>query len=343
MRLLVFEFVTGGGLNAVPLCSSLLQEAYLMRNALLDDLSELTDLELWVLQDERLAKETAKYSSTMQYISIAQGIDLRTFLLERKSQYDAVWLIAPESEGILAVWSQFFSEQGKFQFNSGLQAVTICQDKLETIKRLQKAGIDCVPGKVYDFSKPPFEEKLVIKVNNSVGCDQVYLIESEQDWYKIAPELLTEKTYIIQPYMAGKNMSLSCLFYQGTAYLICCNQQHIRIRQQQFFLTGCTVNVEQKNNPGYHALCQSIANAIPDLFAYVGIDIIENDKGDIMVLEINPRLTTSYAGIKQALGINIAELVLNLTFKDPPLPPSNNQQVFISLDQEKLNANNNSE
>jgi len=55
MRLLVFEFITGGGFMNQPLPSSLLQEGYLMRNALLDDLRVLNGLELLVLQDERVA------------------------------------------------------------------------------------------------------------------------------------------------------------------------------------------------------------------------------------------------------------------------------------------------
>ena len=31
---------------------------------------------------------------------------------------------------------------------------------------------------------------------------------------------------------------------------------------------------------------------------------------EIMLVEINPRLTTSYAGLKSALGVNPADLIL---------------------------------
>ncbi|MBK1722946.1 hypothetical protein [Thiocystis violacea] len=38
------------------------------------------------------------------------------------------------------------------------------------------------------------------------------------------------------------------------------------------------------------------------------------------VLEVNPRLTTSYAGLAEALGINPAELVLGLQAGRRPAP-----------------------
>jgi predicted ATP-grasp superfamily ATP-dependent carboligase len=48
------------------------------------------------------------------------------------------------------------------------------------------------------------------------------------------------------------------------------------------------------------------------LWGYVGVDLVLADAGPI-VLEINPRLTTSYCGLRDALGINPAALVLDGT------------------------------
>ncbi|GAW84831.1 conserved hypothetical protein [Bathymodiolus platifrons methanotrophic gill symbiont] len=333
MRLLVFEFITGGGFINQPLPQSLLQEGHLMRNALLDDLCSITDLELLVLQDERLILIEQSPMTNLQYLIIAQEIDLHVFLSARQTDYDAVWLIAPETEGILVQWCQFFSQQGKYLYTSSQQAVTICQDKLATSEKLQTAGIACVPSHLYDLSLLEFATSWVIKANDSVGCDQVYLIESEQDWKNVLPGLQAEKTYIIQPYITGQTLSLSCLFNQGKAYYICCNQQHTYIEQQQFVLSACTVNIQDKNIQIYHALCQQIADAIPQLFGYVGIDFIETEAGENLILEINPRLTTSYAGIKAALGLNLAELVINLPNEPPELKKIRNQQVLVDIEQ----------
>lgn len=331
MRLLVFEFITGGGFIDQPLPASLLQEGHLMRNALLDDLSTIENLQVLVLQDTRLNQETLALKTGWKTIIIAWQMDLQVLLLSRQSDYDAVWLIAPESDGILAIWCQFFRQQGKYLYTSGQQAVEQCQDKLATITLLHNAGIACVASSLYDLSRGYRHGNWVIKVNDSAGCDEVYFLQTQQDWQKILPQLCATKTYIIQPFMPGKSLSLSCLFYQGEAYYLCYNQQHIHTEQHQFVLSACTVNIVQQHRQKYQILCTQIAKAMPQLFGYVGIDFIATETGDHLILEINPRLTTSYAGIKKALGINVAELVLNLPHQRPVLNKTRNQPVKVLI------------
>jgi predicted ATP-grasp superfamily ATP-dependent carboligase len=43
----------------------------------------------------------------------------------------------------------------------------------------------------------------------------------------------------------------------------------------------------------------------------VGIDLVDTDEGPV-VLEVNPRLTTSYVGLADTIGTNPAGLVLDL-------------------------------
>ncbi|WP_428354137.1 ATP-grasp domain-containing protein [Methyloprofundus sp.] len=330
MRLLVFEFITGGGFINQPLPASLLQEGHLMRKALLDDLGCIENLEVLVLQDARLDQNDVELKAAWQTIIISQQMDLQA-LLSGQVEYDAVYLIAPETDGVLAFWCQFFNQQGKKLYTSGQQAVGLCQDKLATSTLLQNAGIACVPTSSYDNLTGYRHGSWVIKVNDSVGCDQVYFLQTQQDWKCVLPRLQADKSYIVQPFIPGKSLSLSCLFYQGQAYFLCCNQQHLVVEQQQFVLSACTVNIANQNRHKYHKLCEQIAKAMPQLFGYAGIDFIETDTGEVLILEINPRLTTSYAGIKAALGINVAELVLNLPIQAPVLNISRNQQVHVSI------------
>lgn len=332
MRLLVFEYITGGGLVDSVLPVSLLQEGTLMCNALLNDLRVINDLELVVLQDERLANTERIISTNIRYIQIARGDDIHAILTARQDDYDSVWLIAPETGGILAHWCQLFSAQGKFLYTSGEQAVSICQDKQATTRVLQQAGITCVPSVAFDSSKEYQPGSWVVKVNDSVGCEQVYLMHNAADFERIVAYLVSDKQYLIQPYIVGKVLSLSAFFYQGEACFICCNQQHIRIEQQQFVLAACTVNIAHNNTAKYQSLCAAIAAAMPQLYGYVGIDFIATACGENLILEINPRLTTSYTGIKQALGVNIAELLIKTPQQLPQINRSRNQQVLIAIE-----------
>jgi len=56
----------------------------------------------------------------------------------------------------------------------------------------------------------------------------------------------------------------------------------------------------------------------------VGIDLIDTESGPV-VLEVNPRLTVSYAGLHSMLGFNPAGKVLALPDHPPmsALPPAN--------------------
>jgi predicted ATP-grasp superfamily ATP-dependent carboligase len=72
-----------------------------------------------------------------------------------------------------------------------------------------------------------------------------------------------------------------------------------------------SVNAIRDSDGRYAQLAREVARALPGLWGYVGIDVIDAVDGPIVV-EINPRLTTSYAGLRRALGINAAELVLDL-------------------------------
>lgn len=330
MRLLVFEFITGGGFVNDILPASLMQEGRMMRDALLQDLRSIENLQLLVLSDERVEQPQ---ESEGVLLDIKQGTDLVSYLQNIKADYDAVWLIAPETDGILVNWQQFFKQENKQVCLSTRKALMLCQNKLETTHHLQKAGINCVSSQKYQPSITIDAGSWVLKPIDSVGCEDVYLIETEQQWLSRAQTLDKQREYLIQPYIKGVALSLSALFYQGKATFICCNQQHLNLKSNEFQLHACTVNVQQEQSLDYQILCSKIAQSIPGLWGYSGIDLIKTEQGELVILEINPRLTTSYVGIKQATGINVAAQVLGLLDnRVPDLTRTRSNTVLVKID-----------
>jgi len=57
-------------------------------------------------------------------------------------------------------------------------------------------------------------------------------------------------------------------------------------------------------------MIEKISRLIPTLRGYWGVDFIDND-GRLTLIEINPRLTTSYPIYARACGFNIAEKALS--------------------------------
>jgi predicted ATP-grasp superfamily ATP-dependent carboligase len=116
-------------------------------------------------------------------------------------------------------------------------------------------------------------------------------------------------------------MSLSVLFAHGKALVLGCNRQLIDRGVQGFSLRGCVVNATHDNDASFQQLAEKVASAMPELWGYAGIDLMLTENGP-RILEINPRLTTSYVGLRDAIGTNPAGLVMNLlnTGKLPQLP-----------------------
>jgi predicted ATP-grasp superfamily ATP-dependent carboligase len=81
----------------------------------------------------------------------------------------------------------------------------------------------------------------------------------------------------------------------------------------------------------FNTLAQKIAQAMPDLAGYVGVDLIVH-QGEYFVLEVNPRLTTSYIALHQACGCNPAQMLLDLFYNEPfIMPVITHHKVEISL------------
>ncbi len=63
------------------------------------------------------------------------------------------------------------------------------------------------------------------------------------------------------------------------------------------------------------SLAERALAAMPAAVGYVGVDLVlgrEPDGSEDVVIEINPRLTTSYVGLRAAARINLAEAMWRL-------------------------------
>jgi hypothetical protein len=58
------------------------------------------------------------------------------------------------------------------------------------------------------------------------------------------------------------------------------------------------------------ALAQSALALLPGLQGYVGVDLVLSGS-DAWLIEINPRLTTSYIGLRQLIQLNLAQAIWN--------------------------------
>jgi predicted ATP-grasp superfamily ATP-dependent carboligase len=310
LKIFVCEFVTGGGLYRELLPASLLREGALMRDAVLQDLSQLENVQVTMTCDVRVSVPL-----NAECISIEPSQDIWSVWHNAMQEADMVWLIAPETDGVLEKLTLIAESLGKPTLGCSSSAIKLAADKWDTYQLFKAFDIP-TPNAFRDASfirgqSGPWVAKLI----DGVACENSRYFESEDAL--IAWMQDKQDSHFVQQYQLGSAASFSMLCYSGQAVVVSCNQQKIELQDGQFKYTGSLVNGLLEHLNAFQLLATKIVGALPGLSAYVGVDLIVYHDGDAWrysVLEINPRLTTSYVGLHQACGLNPAQLILDMFY-----------------------------
>jgi predicted ATP-grasp superfamily ATP-dependent carboligase len=302
MNVFVFEYVTGGGYagQALP---DFLADGELMWRALVDDLIGVPGVEVLTLRDARL--EPVDLPDLR--IQITDATDFERDFQRCLQAADAVWLVAPESHNILEALTSEVLNAGKLLLGCRPEALRIATSKFATARCLADAGVAVVPT---GLTEDLLRGRVVIKPDDGVGCQDTLLCAdaaAAQAWCREHADV----DWVFQPYVEGDALSLSLLCCAGRAQLLSVNRQQIELAAGRFQFHGVSVNALSDPDDRYATLAARVAAAIPGLWGYVGIDLIAGADGP-RVLEINPRVTVSYAGLRAALDCNPAQRVLAL-------------------------------
>jgi tyramine---L-glutamate ligase len=307
--LFVCEFITGGGLAGADLPESLVREAILMRDALLSDLVTYADWSIVTTCDVRFPPFL-----NVKSIEIQQGADTwETWRLCMESA-DAVWVIAPESAGVLHQLAELAHASQAVWVGAGLNAIEIASNKYRMAQVLGDAKLPVIPSYFYKDWNSEQMGPWLVKPNDGAGCEETFVLKNTQavtDWFAVDSQRLT--THIIQPYLQGIPASISLLGLKESAEVLSCNLQSITLQNGQLCYKGGVVNGAAEYWDQLSRLANQIKAVMPDLMGYFGVDVlldIENQPS-FTIIEINPRLTTSYAHLHEAMGCNPAKLVMD--------------------------------
>lgn len=306
MRILVCEYVSGGGLIGRDLPPSLAREGDMMLTALVKDLAALPGIEILATRDSRLPPPDL----TARFHPVEPGEDPWALWRSLIASADAFLPVAPETDGILENLSLLATAAGCRLIGSAPGAVRLTASKRATAKRLAAHGVDTVPTwPASDF--PDVAKGWVVKPDQGAGCEDTMLFERRAELEEWLAHGRQSKGFIVQPYLPGPTGSLSVLYADGATWLLACNRQKVALSDGRFHYTGGVVGGFEAGREAYQALAEAVGKAIEGLWGYVGIDFVATPGGPLL-LEINPRPTTSYVGLHRALGVNPAGLLLEL-------------------------------
>jgi tyramine---L-glutamate ligase len=311
MRIFVFEYVTGGGLSDQPMVAGIAREGDMMLTALIGDLLDIAGVQVSTSRDARLID--LGLGATVH--RVANRDDLLSVWSEQVRSADAVWPIAPETDGVLEFLCGWVLWSNRTLLNSRPQGVALAASKLVTARRLGECSLPVVPTWSAREPSPPGDNCWVLKPDRGVGCMGARLVRGRPALADAVSALSPFEDWVVQPYVPGQSASLSLLVSDEGCELLGCNLQRIALEDDSFVLLGCEVNGLGGDWASYAQLGRNVARALPGLWGYVGVDLVITDGGPV-ILEVNPRLTTSYAGLSRSLGMNVAAMVMDLLRND---------------------------
>lgn len=309
MRVLVWEYVTAGGWRECGASPSLIAEGAMMAEALSRDLTRVPGVEVVLARDPDIAPRLRSAPAT--FAPCDSWRDWRRLM----GSCDAVWPIAPETGGILEGAVALAEREARTVLNSRGRALAVARSKRETARVLAACGIPVVATLGLHERPPDAASGWVVKPDDGAGAADTHLVRDRavlEHWR----DREDSARFAVQAFVLGASLSLSLLAQEGACWLLSCNRQHVVCEGGAFAYRGGQVGGAEARRAALLPLAERVTAALPTLWGYIGVDLIDGPSGPV-VLEVNPRLTTSYAGLAESLGINPAGLVLALL--DKPL------------------------
>lgn len=301
MRLFLYEWVTGGGLvgEEGPLPESLLREGLAMAQAAAADAASIDDCRPVLLRDLRVPALAAPGAEVIE-------VDSRAAHNERFDELaasaDAVLLVAPETDGALLAAVRRAQDVGAKLISPGEGFVALATDKGATAERLADAGVS-VPEAVRLEPDEPLPEDFaypaVIKPLDGAGSQDTHVVAHAADG---PPAYAWPRR--LERFVPGSPASVAVLGVAGDTPVA---------------LPPCRQRLSSDGRLVYHGGALPLADglaeratdlalraieAMPPLVGYAGVDLILGDDPDgsaDAVIEVNPRLTTSFVGLRRAV------------------------------------------
>ena len=309
MRLFVGEYVSGGGLVRHPLDeipSGLRMEGEAMLRAIVSDLSQVAATVVPLDSRFHIELDAGETFDTNPEQSVW------TDWVAAAAECDAALIVAPESNGILAKGVAMLRAAGVDVIAGSGDFLRVASDKLQTAKVMLGAGV--AHPMYVALSDRKFErevedcDRFVLKPRDGCGTQEIQTFDRYQD----ARAELTDDL-ILQPWMPGRAISVALVASNQNQTFLPAVSQTLREDGTCEYAGGLGPLDDDSQRRAAALASRAIAAMPPTARGFVGLDLLLGDRpSEDCVIEINPRLTTSYVGLRQMIQGNLAARLFDL-------------------------------
>ncbi len=309
MRIFLYEWATGGGLveepGAIP--AALVREGAAMIGALAADLVRVEGCRVVALRDPRVLQLALSSCEVVDVLSRSSHCDEFERLA---AEADATLLIAPEFDGILRKAAHSVVTSGGRLLSPSPEFIRIAGDKQRTCDTLAAAGLPVPHGVRLAGDEPlpaEFTYPAVLKPTDGAGSQDTYVVSGPRD---SPPAYAWPRR--LERYVPGLAASVAVLCGPAGCVSLAPCKQRISDDGRLRYLGGELPLAAGLATRAADLAKRAIA-ALPAAVGYVGVDLVlgrDPNGTEDYVIEVNPRMTTSYVGLRAAAESNLAEAMM---------------------------------
>ncbi len=306
MRLFLFEYTCATDAGA---SSSLRTEGWAMLAAVLEDFARVPGVRATTLLHESFPHEPAGVA-----VHRVRTEEEPAAFRELAAAADYTLVIAPEFDGLLEERCRWVEAAGGRLLGPSVQAVTLTADKLRLAEHLRACRVPtpvCVPLP----GPAPFGFPAVAKPRHGAGSQATFLVHDPDELIRCMARARAEGWHgemLLQPFVHGVAASVAFLVGPRQCLGLPSAAQELS-GDGRFRYRGGRVPLPGPLRERAARLARQAVETVPGLRGWVGVDLVlgEGSDGD-GAMEINPRLTTSYVGLRALTPDNLADAMLRV-------------------------------
>jgi len=280
--------------------------------------------EVTVLLDERIAKMKPPMAAKCM-IPVFQAKESGKSLVNAAKTNDAVYVVAPETGQILQSLVTLFGKTSKVILNCEASAIGDVADKAVLYETLRNNDLYTPETVTFDVGndlaqvereiRSQLSYPVVIKPVDGVSCGGLSVIHEDRQLETAIEKTKatsSAKSFIAQEFICGETASVSMICKKDKALSISLNKQIVNLSEPEGSSSyeGGAVPFDHPLKVEAFKAAEKVASSFVGLRGYVGVDFVLA-QGRAFVVDVNPRLTTSYVGLSKVAGFNVAEAIVH--------------------------------